>query len=199
MGNKSSNPVSSFDEAATSKYSEDEVESVRAIFKSMCHPNQDSLRLENFMQISNSPVLKKRLLPRLFEVMDVKKENEIKFDSYFGTIRMLRRNNNEEISKFLLLLYGAPKSKSMRKENIGHLLLDANTAYAENDCNNFEELRRRSAGLQDLINGMVDIVFHNHAMMYTDKLTFSEFCDFVREDSNIQSLVRLLPSCLGEM
>jgi hypothetical protein len=79
--------------------------------------------------------------------MDTKKESEIHFESYFCTLSMLKRNNNEEVSKctqqilhfilfvlayvleqvantshylilfsaVLLMLYGTPKSKSMRR------------------------------------------------------------------------------------
>jgi hypothetical protein len=46
---------------------------------------------------------------------------------------------------------------------------------------------------------MVEVVFHKYAVTHDEKLNFSEFCEFVREDSNIQRFVWLIPSCLGEL
>lgn len=51
--------------------------------------------------------------------------------------------------------------------------------------------------MHDLLSGMVDVVFHQYATTHPgDKLTFSEFCEFVRDDASIQRFVWLLPSCL---
>jgi hypothetical protein len=64
------------------------------------YSDQNTVRLENFTQHSTAPlILKKRLLPRLFEVMDSKKENLIEFESYFCTLSLLRRSNLDELSK----------------------------------------------------------------------------------------------------
>jgi hypothetical protein len=84
-------------------------------------------------------------------------------------------------------------------ENITDLLLDANTTYAENDSDSYDELHKRSNCLQDLLSGMVDVVFHQYAITHDDKLSFAEFCEFVRGDASIQRFVWLLPTCLGEV
>lgn len=79
------------------------------------------------------------------------------------------------------------------------MLLDANTTYAENDSTDFNVLDKRCNSLQDLLIATVDVAFHQYAISHPgEKLTFSEFCDFVREDASIQSFVCLLPTCLGE-
>jgi hypothetical protein len=112
MGNKPANPVPSFD-IASSHYTNDELTIARSKFKSLWFVNcpthltyqnsysdQNIVRLENFIQHSSAPlILKKRLLPRLFEVMDSKKENLIEFESYFCTLSLLRRSNLDELSK----------------------------------------------------------------------------------------------------
>jgi hypothetical protein len=75
--------------------------------------------------------------------------------------------------------------------------LDANTTFNKNDSDNYDELARRSELLKDLLSGMVEVVFHKYSSSHSDKLTFSEFCEFVRDDDNVQKLVSLLSSCLG--
>jgi hypothetical protein len=105
------------------------------------------------------------------------------------------------------------------RENISDLLLDATTYCVGNDCggggghgqhdqqhhdhHEQQQLDKRSHCLHDLLGGMVDIVFHKYSSSLSssshgaEKLTFSEFCDFVRDDATIQSFVRILPTCLG--
>lgn len=78
--------------------------------------------------------------------------------------------------------------------------MDVNTTYAENDSEDFNVLDKRCNGLQGLLSAMVDVVFHQYAISHPgEKLTFSEFCEFVREDASIQAFVWMLPTCLGDV
>ena len=96
---------------------------------------------------------------------------------------------------FSLSIHAIPCA--IARENISDLLLDVNTTYVENDSESFDELHKRSSSMRDLLGGMVDIVFHKYSIAHGDKLTFAEFCDFVREDESVQRFVWQLPACLG--
>lgn len=98
----------------------------------------------------------------------------------------------------IFVLWSVLSSITTHRENVSDLLLDANTTYAENDCDNFDELHHRSTCMQDLSNGMVEVVFHKYSTVQSEKLTFPEFCEFVRHEDCVRRLVWLLPSCLGE-
>ena len=78
-----------------------------------------------------------------------------------------------------------------------NLLLDSNSQFSDKECDNFSELEKRSKHLESLLLAMVDIVFHRYAVSYTDKLSFPEFCEFVRDDSSVQSFIQSFPVILG--
>mmetsp|Transcript_7102 Transcript_7102/g.10594 ORF Transcript_7102/g.10594 Transcript_7102/m.10594 type:complete len:199 (+) Transcript_7102:109-705(+) len=196
MGNKVSNPVPSYDTVAQ-LYSTDEIETAKLKFKSMCHQGQNTLRLENFKQVSNvHPLIQRRLLPRLFEVMDSKKENAIDFESYFCTLSLLHRSTVDEMAKFIFILYGTSKSSSLQRDNIRDLLIDSHASVIESN-DDPEVVSRRLKGMADMMDGMVSLVLLQHASV-PDKLSLSEFCAFVKLDSSVQNLISLLPRCLGE-
>lgn len=98
MGNKASATFPTY-EIARSHLNAKEVLQIKESFKRLCR-NQETnqLSLSNFLLSLNSPssYVRKHILPKLFHVMDIKKDGHIDLEEYTCVIVLCRIGSLEE-------------------------------------------------------------------------------------------------------
>jgi hypothetical protein len=93
MGNKVSNPFPSFD-VDSQFFNHAEISHLKSAFRNLSH-NQKLISFANF-SINHSPYIRSHFLPRLFRVIDIKKDDGIDFEEYLSAVALVRVGKNEE-------------------------------------------------------------------------------------------------------
>lgn len=106
MGNKASATFPTY-EVARSHLNAQECLILKESFKKLCR-GQDTLTLSNFLLSLNSPssYVRKHILPKLFSVMDIKKDGYIDMEEYTCVIVLCRIGSAEEKSKRKISVFG---------------------------------------------------------------------------------------------
>eukprot|EP01041_Mallomonas_annulata_P008206 gene8206-16877_t len=187
MGNKVSSPLMGYD-VASSHFSPAELEQVRKAFRTLS-PRDQPMDRSAFTQNSPcSPYISKYILPRVFSTIDTKKDNVLDFEEYVCAMGLFRFGSLEDKSRLLFLMYLPSKGGvNLLRENLRSLLKDANAVQQQNET----ALPTYESWIEDMneiVDGMADMVLTQYAST-DNRLTFSEFCAFVKVDGTVQSLM----------
>ena len=77
--------------------------------------------------------IRKHILPRLFAVMDGKKDNVLDFEEYVCAVALFRIGTTEEKIRVLFLMYEPFKGLHLQKESLRRLLVDATVAIQKEE------------------------------------------------------------------
>jgi Ca2+-binding EF-hand superfamily protein len=99
MGNKTSGATFPTYDVARTHLNPKETLQLKETFKKLCRGQvSNHLTLSNFLLSLNSPssYVRKHILPKLFSVMDIKKDGYIDFEEYTCVVVLIRIGSMEE-------------------------------------------------------------------------------------------------------
>ena len=114
-----------------------EISHLKKSFKTLCR-NNDSITLSSFtancqVHAATESYIRKHILPRLFAVMDGKKDNVLDFEEYVCAVALFRIGTTEEKIRVLFLMYEPFKGLHLQKESLRRLLVDATVAIQKEE------------------------------------------------------------------
>ena len=192
MGNKLVSPIPTF-EVAQTHCTKQEIDTLRARFSKLYQRNTETITPATFVNSSSDkPYIKKYFLPRLFAVIDAKKDSLLDFAEYASATLFLRVATVEEKAKVLFAIY--EKNGVVPRENLKQLLLDC----IVNEQREIMPLSQLQDWLDDqnaLTEGMVDMAL-NLFSPHIDKFEFNDFMVFYKSDASLPQLVELASQVL---
>ena len=139
----------------------------------------------------NADYARKYVLPRMFTAMDIKRRHSIDVEEFVRTVALFRLGTLEDKIKLLYLMYDGSKSGGcLTRDNFRQLLLDACvcTPKEEIPCETLESWLEDLSLLSDAMVQTAMVQFGSHY----NKLDVQEFTAFVKMESSVQGLIRLL-------
>lgn len=195
MGNKLvSSPFPSYD-SAISLFNPAELTQLRNQFNEISQ-SQPSITYERFSKSNprQSDYVRKRVLPRVFNTLDTKKDGIIDWEEYISAIAVFRHGTIEDKIKCLYLMYDGNKSgASLSKENFRQLMVDSTICVQQADPPSVKELEQWIQDLHQLSMAMVETALIQYSA-HANKLDIQEFIAFVKVEGTIQGLMHLIPT-----
>jgi hypothetical protein len=164
----------------------------------MCSQGADVISAAKFTAMStpkNADYVRKYVLPRLFAVMDMKKDNVLDLEEYLRSVALFRLGTVEDQIKLLYLMYDGSKSGGcLTRENFRQMLLDASVCTQKEEIA-VDVLEVWLADLSLLSDAMVQtamVQFSSHS----NKLDVQELTAFVKMESSVQGLIPLMQALI---
>jgi Ca2+-binding EF-hand superfamily protein len=141
-----------------------------------------------------APYIRKHILPRLFAVIDGKKDNVIDFEEYVCAVALFRIGTTEEKIRVLFLMYEPFKGLHLTKESVRKLLVDATVAIQKEDIH-VATLELWIQEQMELSECMADMALMQFSAQ-DGKLELQEFITFVKVEGSVQGLLLQLPDAI---
>lgn len=196
MGNKASGPFPSYDQA-TSHYDESTLDKSKKAFRSYCPTNSANvINLSSFVNKSTTtPYMSKFILPKLFALIDTKKDNVIDFEEFLCASSVIKFGNPEERVKLIFVMYSNGKQPGILSSlSLQDMLQDCN-ASAQPATVPLANMERWLNDMKEILETMVDMVLLQYGAG-TGRLLFPEFFAFAKVEGSIQGLLSTIGSVL---
>ncbi len=146
------------------------------------------------VKAATEPYVRKHILPRLFAVMDGKKDNVIDFEEYVCAVALFRIGTTEEKIRVLFMMYEPFKGMHLQKENVRRLLVDSTIAIQKESVP-VGTLEQWIQDQLELSECMADMALQQFSAQDA-KLDLQEFIAFVKVEGSVQGLLLLLPDAI---
>ena len=140
MGNKLPSPIPSY-ETALSQLNKIEIEHIQKSFK-LIGKSEKHITLQCFCScelIKCSMYIRKYILPRLFHVIDTKRDGLLDIEEYISAIALFRIGSTEEKIMLLFLMYEPQKNGFLLSDNLRQMLVDATIVIQKNEPNDYKD------------------------------------------------------------
>lgn len=203
MGNKLPSPIPSY-EIALSQLNKIEIEHIQKTFK-LIGKSEKNITPQCFYSsdiIKCSLYIRKYILPRLFHVIDTKKDGVIDFEEYLSAIALFRIGTTEEKIMLLFLMYEPQKNGFLLSDNLRQMLVDATIIIQKNEPSDYKDKKNQLEQLEHWIHEQLEISTCMTEMALQQfaqqqgKITLSEFISFVKVEGSIQQLLNKLPQLI---
>ena len=125
------------------------------------------------MNAATESYIRKHILPRLFAVMDGKKDNILDFEEYVCAVALFRIGTTEEKIRVLFLMYEPFKGLHLQKESLRRLLVDATVAIQKEEVPvaTLELWILEQIELSECMADMVTLIFCHSIYLSSHKLS----------------------------
>jgi Ca2+-binding EF-hand superfamily protein len=203
MGNKLPSPIPSYD-IAIAQLNNIEIEHLKNKFKSIGKSEKHITPqcFYNCDQIKCSMYVRKYILPRLFHVIDTKRDGLIDFEEYISAIALFRIGTTEEKIMLLYLMYEPQKNGYLLGENLRLMLVDATIVIQKNEPTDYKDKKNHLDQLEQWIHEqheistcMTEMALQQFAQQQ-GKISSSEFISFLKVEGSLQQLLVKLPQLI---
>jgi Ca2+-binding EF-hand superfamily protein len=203
MGNKLPSPIPSY-ETALSQLNKIEIEHIQKTFK-LIGKSEKHITQQSFSScelIKCSMYVRKYILPRLFHVIDTKRDGLLDIEEYISAIALFRIGSTEEKIMLLFLMYEPQKNGFLLCDNLRQMLVDATIVIQKNEPIDYKDKKNHLDQLEHWIHEQLEISTCMTEMALQQfaqqqgKITLSEFVSFVKVEGSIQQLLNKLPQLI---
>mmetsp|Transcript_24170 Transcript_24170/g.24435 ORF Transcript_24170/g.24435 Transcript_24170/m.24435 type:complete len:171 (-) Transcript_24170:114-626(-) len=151
--------------------------------------NEQSIDKPTFLRtMSSSTYMSTHVLPRLFVAIDTNKNNVVEFEEYLSAQYLFRYGNAEDKLRLLFSMYCPVKGGAqLTRESLRSLLKEAHGVQCQHETS-IGSLNTWLEDMNELTDGMVDVILLQYAGT-EGKLSFLEFCSFVKAEETVQALI----------
>ena len=203
MGNKLPSPIPSYD-IAISQLNKIEIEHIQKTFR-LIGKSEKHITPMSFYScelIKCSMYMRKYILPRLFHVIDTKKDGVIDFEEYVCAIALFRIGSTEDKIMLLFLMYEPQKNGFLLNENLRQMLVDATIVIQKNEPIDYKDRKNQLDQLEiwiheqhEISTCMAEMALQQFSQQQ-GKITLTEFVSFVKVEGSIQQLLNKLPQLI---
>ena len=203
MGNKLPSPIPSYD-IAIAQLNQIEIEHIQKAFK-VIGKSEKHITRQCFCTsdlIKCSLYVRKYVLPRLFHVIDTKRDGVVDFEEYLSAIALFRVGSTEEKIMLLFLMYEPQKNGYLLGENLRLMLVDATIVIQKNEPTDHKEKKNHLDQLEHWIHEQLEISTCMTEMALQQfaqqqgKISSSEFTSFLKVEGSLQQLLVKLPQLI---
>lgn len=188
MGNKVASPIPTVD-IVNQHLDQQELSHIRTLFLSISN-NDRYITLQQFrssLQSRTSEYSRYHFVPRMFTIIDTKKDGYIDYDEFACAVALFRIGGTEDKIKFLYLMY-EPKNGILPRDNLRTLLIDA-LLSVQDDSNPLHVMEKWMSDQMELTDGMTDLALQQYAAN-PSRMDFNEFLSFIKIEGTIQTLLQ---------
>lgn len=198
MGNKASGPFPAYDQAVL-HYDETSIDKAKRAFRSYCSNGQTNINVINLTSFTEkstcTPYMSKFVLPKLFTLIDTKKDGVIDFEEFICASSLMKFGNPEEKVKLLFVMYSSVKQPGMlTRLNLQEMLRDSN-ASAQSASVPLASMETWIEDMLEVLETMVDMAILQYGGG-TDRLLFPEFFAFAKVEGSVQGLLSAIGNVL---
>ena len=203
MGNKLPSPIPSY-ETALLQLNKIEIEHIQKTFK-LIGKSEKHITQQSFSScelIKCSMYVRKYILPRLFHVIDTKRDGLLDIEEYISAIALFRIGSTEEKIMLLFLMYEPQKNGFLLSDNLRQMLVDATIVIQKNEPVDYKDKKNHLDQLEHWIHEQLEISTCMTEMALQQfaqqqgKITLSEFVSYVKVEGSIQQLLNKLPQLI---